>query len=90
MPALHLPFPLGGRCTGRRGEGPCLPRTAVPVRWAVRGEAGSPTELAACLPLISVKSAKSASLQVRTAWHLRELAAQQQQKVLAALTDAAA
>ena len=22
----------------RRGEGPCIPRSAVPVRWAVRGE----------------------------------------------------
>ena len=34
----HLPFPLGGRCTERQRERPCLPRTAVPVRWAVRGE----------------------------------------------------
>ena len=27
-----------GGARGGRGEGPCLPRTAVPVRWAVRGE----------------------------------------------------
>ena len=31
-------FLLGGRCTEGREELPCLPRTAVPVRWAVRGE----------------------------------------------------
>ena len=39
LSVLYRPFPLGGRCTGRRGEGPCFPRAAVPVRWAVRGEA---------------------------------------------------
>ena len=53
LPALHLPFPLGGRCTGRRGEGPCLPRTAVPVRWAVRGEA-RPPDRAGSLPRTAV------------------------------------
>ena len=37
-PARSPHFLLGGRCTGRREELPCLPRTAVPVRWAVRGE----------------------------------------------------
>ena len=47
LPALHLPFPFGGRCTGKRGEGPCLPSIAVPVRWAVRGEVRPPAELRA-------------------------------------------
>ena len=37
-PARSPHFPLGGRCTEGREELPCLPRTAVPVRWAVRGE----------------------------------------------------
>ena len=39
--ALRRPFPLGGRCTGRHGEEPWLPRTPVPVRRAVRGEVNS-------------------------------------------------
>ena len=52
--ALRLPLPLGRQCTGRRGwggrgGGPLLPRTAVPARWAVRGEVGGPDRLAACV-----------------------------------------
>ena len=31
-----------------RGQGACLPRTAIPAWWAVRGEARPPPELAAC------------------------------------------
>ena len=37
-PARSPHFFLRGRCTGRRKDLPVLPRTAVPVRWAVRGE----------------------------------------------------
>ena len=48
--ALRLPLPLCRQCTGRRGgvrmgewgEGPPLPRAAVPARWAARGEVGPP------------------------------------------------
>ena len=29
---LHLPFPLGGQCTGRQGDGLRPQHTAVPIR----------------------------------------------------------
>ena len=66
--ALHLPFPLGGRCTGRRREGLCLPRTAVPVRWAVRGEARRQDEVVARVP--SAESMSSWGAAELVAWQL--------------------
>ena len=47
-----LPFPFCGRCVGggvgAPGAAASLPRTSVPVRWAVRGEVGPRGEMAGC------------------------------------------
>ena len=71
LPALHLPFPLGGRCTGRRREGPCIPRTAVPVRWAVRGEVRPRAEAGSLRPTEGVTEKRSIFLFLRARRHLQ-------------------
>ena len=56
---LHLSFPLGGQGRGAGGDGPCVPRTAVPVRWAVRGEARPRAEAGSRRPTEGVAETRS-------------------------------